>query len=112
MHANVTILSFWRKFYHQSTGFDIKDNNLNSPFFSALKNGSIECIKYLLSFNNSTLIDINETDGENKDTSLHIAAKLNNIEIIKLVLPNPNIDINIQNKDGILIILSIILLFI
>ena len=97
---------------NQSTVFDIKDNNLNSPFFSALKNGSIECIKYLLSFNNSTLIDINETDGENKDTSLHIAAKLNNIEIIKLVLPNPNIYINNQNKDGILIILSIILLFI
>lgn len=90
--------------------YDSKDKNQNSPFFIALKNSSIECLKCLLSFNNSSLININETDIDNNDSPLHIACKLNNIEIIKLILPNQKIDINIQNKEGIYIYICLIIL--
>ena len=63
-------------------------------FFKAILDNNIDTVKKLL----YSGLDINIQDNE-KDTALHKACKKNKIELIKLLLAHPDIDVNITNEN-------------
>jgi hypothetical protein len=71
-----------------------KDFYNNSSLHIAVKQKSLELVKYLLSKN----CDINDKN-EDGETALHIACRSGNEDIIKLLL-GKGADINIKNNDG------------
>ncbi len=43
--------------------------------------------------------EINRTDGHGR-TALFLAAAAGKVEVVKVLITNPNIDVNIKNEDG------------
>ncbi|OHT13930.1 hypothetical protein TRFO_15826 [Tritrichomonas foetus] len=81
--------------------FPCYDTDGNSPFLYAAKFNSINCFEFLLNKKDLN-ININEYDRQNHDNIIHIACKLSSIEILKLLICHPDLNVNAQNDDIIL----------
>jgi ankyrin repeat protein len=61
-------------------------------------NENIEMVKYLIE--NKHYDNINDVSFDGKDTALHLAVSIENLELVDLLLEQKDIDINITNKHG------------
>jgi len=77
---------------------DSKDNERRSPLMIAILEGDVEIVRHFLELALEK-IDINYNyDGVG--TYLHMAVAAGHLEIVKLLLGVPNIDVNLQDSDG------------
>ena len=75
-----------------------RHSNNESLWMRAFKSVNVENMKYLLNIDQN--IDVNEQDQENGRTAIIYASIKNNINAIKLLLSQPQIDVNKCDNDG------------
>lgn len=80
---------------HESFDVHYVNRQGRSLLFIALMYGRNEMIEILIRKG----IDINQ-GGTTKDTPLHVAASHGNIEAVRKLITLPNIDVNIENHNG------------
>jgi len=75
--------------------WDVKDNNDESPFFSAIMSEDAASVRYLL---DNGKFDINHTCYD--DTPLIFAVSYSSDEIVKMLLHTEGIDVNRRDDEG------------
>ncbi|XXG58072.1 hypothetical protein AAC387_Pa04g0475 [Persea americana] len=85
----------------------LKDNDGRTPLHLAMIYNQVHVIREFLlekskpvSFNSLLVTDLINTADNNGDTVLHLAAKMNCLEIIELLLGKPGIKVNAANNEG------------
>jgi hypothetical protein len=71
----------------------------SSPLFTAVREKNVEEIVKILSTNEGDS-QINEKNGMNDETPLHLAVTLGNMEITKILLAQDNVDVDAQDIRG------------
>lgn len=84
-----------REHLYNASGFTFAGD---SPLIVAARSGLEGIVESLLQLKDK--IEINMTNDKTGDTALIAAVTSNNVEIVRLLLADPTIDINIQNKEG------------
>jgi ankyrin repeat protein len=84
-----------REHLYNASGFTF---NGDSPLIVAARSGLEGIVESLLQLKDK--IEINMTNDKTGDTALIVAVTSNEAEIVRLLLADPTIDINIQNKKG------------
>ncbi|MED6291325.1 hypothetical protein CHARACLAT_022394, partial [Characodon lateralis] len=74
---------------------DAKDKDLRTPLLEAVINNHVDVARYLIQ--NGACVYHVEVDGY---TGLHHAAKLGNLEIVKMLLETGQVDVNAQDNGG------------
>lgn len=74
------------------------DRNQNNALHLSIKSKQLDICKILFNYIKKKTYILNY-QNKNGETILHIACNLELIEIIKLILEHPNIDVNIQDFD-------------
>lgn len=86
------------KYLIEQKGFDV--NSLNSrPIIHAIQNDCVNVLKYFLTLDNCKLIN-----DENGQTAIHYASYYQIEDILKILIESKKIDINAQDKTGVLTI--------
>jgi ankyrin repeat protein len=79
---------------HPNINVNIQDgDNKQTPFNRACITGDIKVLEYLIPYSNINIQDVNG------NTSLHYACQNEKIEVVKLLLSRPDIDINTINTQ-------------
>lgn len=80
----------------KKANINAKDGNGNTPLITSIKTKNIDITKFLLK---QSTINLNITNSVG-ETALHIACNYELDTIVDLLLENPKIDINIQEKQN------------
>ena len=83
------------------TGLLLKNKNIDVNILSKISKSRIDShLSYGSAYRSNLQQEMNEPEETLKKTALHIAVENNNIEIIKLLLENKNIDVNVKDEKG------------
>ena len=75
---------------HKSCDITVPDQVGNTPFYLAIRNGNLDAVKWLLQNDQSVLNHVTDYRAP-----LRIAAGLGHVEIVKFLLQQDGIDINV-----------------
>ena len=98
MVTDVKELEMFGSTVNEKTVSLFRHSNNESLWMRAFKSVNVKNMKYLLSIDPN--IDVNEQDQENGCTAIIYASTKNNINAIKLLLSQPQIDVNKCDNDG------------
>ncbi|KAJ8616994.1 hypothetical protein MRB53_013180 [Persea americana] len=85
----------------------LRDNDGRTPLHLAMIYNQVHVVKEFLlertrptSFNGLLVTDLINTADNNGDTILHLAARINCLEVIELLMSNPGMKVNTANNEG------------
>ena len=80
-------------FHHGST---LDENNLIEPFLEACRRGNLDKVEAFL----ESGVDVNSVTEFGEEFALMVAVKLNNLELINILLDQGDIDVNMESRPS------------